>query len=180
VSDGSVVWECGGQTINAIPSPIRFNDFVVCMSGYRGAASRAIPLTSVGDVTDSPSLLWKHDQGTPYVPSPTVSGHRLFFTAGTADVMTCLDLTTGKPVSDRLRLDGPGNTYASPLAANGHVYFIGREGTAVVVKNEPPFEVVSRCSLNGTFDASPVAVGGQLFLRSWNKLYCLQMSEGAQ
>lgn len=50
------------------------------MSGFKGAASFAIPLTSTGDVTGSPSLLWKHDQGTPYVPSPTLSGYRLYFT----------------------------------------------------------------------------------------------------
>lgn len=174
VQNGDVIWECGGQTTNAIPSPIRFGDFVVCMSGYRGAASFAIPLSSTGDVTNAPSLLWKHDQGTPYVPSPTVSGSRLFFTAQTTDVMSCIDLETGRPVSERLRLDGPGNMYASPLAANGFVYFIGRNGTAVVVRDDSSFEIVARNTIDGTFDASPVAVGRQLFLRSWTKLYCIQ------
>jgi len=174
VENGDVIWECGGQTTNAIPSPLQFDDFVVCMSGYRGAAAFAIPLTSTGDVTESSSLLWKHTQGTPYVPSPTICGSRLYFTAQTTDLMTCLDATTGRPVSERVRLNGPGNTYASPLAANGYVYFLGRNGTTVVVKDGSSPEIVATNTLSGTFDASPVAVGRQLFLRSWTGLYCIQ------
>lgn len=52
VATGDIVWESGGQTINAIPSPIRYDDFVVCMSGYKGAASYAIPLYATGDLTN--------------------------------------------------------------------------------------------------------------------------------
>jgi outer membrane protein assembly factor BamB len=174
VENGDVIWECGGQTTNAIPSPLRFDDFVVCMSGYRGAASFAIPLNSTGDLTDSASLLWKHNQGTPYVPSPTISGSRIYFTAQTTDIMTCLDASTGQPISERMRLNGPGNMYASPLAANGYVYFLGRNGTAVVVRDGSSPEIIATNTLSGTFDASPVAIGRQLFLRSWTGLYCLQ------
>jgi len=31
-SDGKLLWECGGQTVNAIPSPVRYKDSVICMS----------------------------------------------------------------------------------------------------------------------------------------------------
>ncbi len=173
VESGDVVWECGGQTVNAIPSPVRFEDFVVCMSGFKGAASFAIPLTSTGDVTGSPSLLWKHDQGTPYVPSPTLSGYRLYFTGSNSDVMTCLDVRTGKPIAERKRLSGLGELYASPLAANGHVYFLGRHGTTAVVRDNDATEIVAINFINDSFDATPIAVGKQLFLRSWTKLYCV-------
>ena len=60
------------------------------------------------------------------------------------------------------------------MAANGHLYFIGREGTTVVVKDNENLDVVSVNSLQDAIDASPVAVGNRLFLRSWTKLYCLQ------
>jgi outer membrane protein assembly factor BamB len=174
VGTGEVIWECGGQTVNAIPSPVRYEDFVVCMSGFKGAASFAIPLTSSGDVTDSASLLWKHDQGTPYVPSPTLSGHRLYFTGSNSDVMTCLDVRTGTPIAERKRLSGVGDIYASPVAANGHVYFLGRQGTTAIVRDSDATEIVATNSINDSFDATPVAIGRQLFLRSWTKLYCIE------
>lgn len=173
VATGDIVWESGGQTINAIPSPIRFEDFVVCMSGYKGAASYAIPLNATGDLTGTNAFVWTYHTGTPYVPSPTVSENRLYFTGGNNDILTALDLQTGKALIEKQRL-GIGNTYASPLAANGKIYFIGREGTSVVINDGPHAEVLSKNVIADTFDASPVTVGKQLLLRSWTKLYSIE------
>ncbi|MBC7965646.1 MAG: PQQ-binding-like beta-propeller repeat protein [Fuerstia sp.] len=173
VENGDVVWECGGQTTNAIPSALRFADSVICMSGYRGAASFSIPLNSKGDVTGTEQIRWSHPAGTPYVPSPTLAGRRLVFTGGNSDILTCLDAETGKALIERRRLPGVGGFYASPLAANGHLYFVGREGTTVVLKDNETLDVVGTNTLEGTFDASPIAVGKQLFLRSWNKVFCI-------
>lgn len=172
-SNGNVLWECGGQTINAIPSAVQFEDMVVLMSGYKGAAAYAIPLAATGDVTGTKQIRWSHQEGTPYVPSPAVSGHRLYFTGGNSDILTVLDLKTGKPIAQKQRL-GIGNTYASPLVAGGRVYFVGREGTMVVIKDDDSCEVLSKNTIADTFDASPVACDNQLFLRSWSKLYCVQ------
>jgi outer membrane protein assembly factor BamB len=173
VTTGDVLWECGGQTTNAIPSPLRFQDLAICVSGYRGAASFAIPLESAGDITGSDKIRWSYPEGTPYVPSPSASGNRLYFTGGLGDILTVLDMTTGKPIRDRIRLSGVGNCYASPLIADGRVYIIGREGGAVVLQDAAPFDTLATSQLEGNFDASPVAVGNQLFLRSWNRLYCI-------
>ena len=171
VADGKVLWECGGQTTNAIPSPLQFEELAVCMSGYRSAASFAIPLNSAGDVTGTDRIRWSFPEGTPYVPSPTLSGNRLYFTGNTGDILTVLDAAAGKPLTQKKRLSGVGNCYASPLAAGGHIYITGREGTTVVLQDKPPFDVVATSHLEGNFDASPVAVGSQLLLRSWNTLY---------
>lgn len=172
-SDGKLLWECGGQTVNAIPSPIRFGDFAICMSGYRGSLACSIPLNSRGNVTESNTLGWKVNQGTPYVPSPVISGTRLLFTAGNTNVLSCIDATTGKPLIERVRLPGIGTLYASPIWANRHFYFTSREGTTVVVRDNETLDVVATNELPGVFDASPVAVDNQLFLRSWTKLYCI-------
>jgi len=171
VADGKVLWECGGQTTNAIPSPLQFAETAICMSGYRGAASFAIPLNSSGDVSGTDRIRWSFPEGTPYVPSPTLIGNRLYFTGNTGDILTVLDADSGKPLAQKKRLSGVGNCYASPLAAGGYIYITGREGTTVVLQDKPPFDVVATSHLDGNFDASPVAVGRQLLLRSWNTLY---------
>jgi outer membrane protein assembly factor BamB len=173
VADGDMLWECGGQTVNAIPSPVQFGDFVVCMSGYKGAASYAIPLNSSGDLTGLDRFVWTFHTGTPYVPSPTVSGNRLYFTGGNNDILTALDLASGKAVIEKQRL-GIGNTYASPLAAGGKVYFVGREGATTVISDDAEAKILSKNIISDTFDASPVVIGKQLLLRSWSKLYSIE------
>ncbi len=92
---------------------------------------------------------------------------------GNNDILTLLDLETGKPLIEKQRL-GIGNTYASPLAVNGRIYFVGREGTTVVISDDASAEVLSKNVINDTFDASPVAIGKQLLLRSWTKLYSIE------
>ncbi len=171
---GEVRWECGGQTTNAIPSPIRFQDIAIIMSGYRGNYACAIPLNSKGDITDKGLVRWQHKQGTPYVPSPIISGERLFFTAGNTDVLSCIHAQTGNVLLERRRLEDIKSFYASPMLANGHLYFTGREGTTVILRDDEKLEVVAVNTLNDTIDASPVAVDDQLFLRSWTKLYCIR------
>ncbi|MFN7873930.1 MAG: FG-GAP-like repeat-containing protein [Pirellula sp.] len=171
---GTVLWECGGQTVNAIPSPIRFNDSVICMSGYRGSLACSIPLTSQGDVTNSTKVQWKITQGTPYVPSPILAGTRLLFTAGNTNALSCIDASTGKPLLERMRLNAIGSIYASPILAGGHFYFTSREGTTVVVKDNESLDIVAVNTLDDVIDASPVAVDDQMFLRSWKKLYCIE------
>src|SRR5262249_51867058 len=64
LASGKVIWECGGFTVNCIPSPLLYRDQAILVSGYRGAMAKAVPLDSKGDVTDK--VTWQHDRGTPY------------------------------------------------------------------------------------------------------------------
>jgi outer membrane protein assembly factor BamB len=171
LATGKVIWECGGQTVNAIPSPVASDGLAICMSGYRGSAARAIPLDSVGDVTEKPA--WRHDRGTPYVPSPLLLGGRLYFTQGNTQLLTCLEVKTGKVVFERERLPGLSSLYASPAAARDRIYLTGRDGTVLVIKAGDKVEVLATNSLGEGIDASPAIVGKQIFLRGEKHLYCI-------
>jgi outer membrane protein assembly factor BamB len=162
------------MTVNAIPSPVTAGGVVFAMSGYQGSGARAIPLDANGDVTDTDKVLWKHDRGTPYVPSPLLVADRLYFTQANNALLTVLDSKTGKPILDRVRLPGDSSYYASPVAAAGRVYFVGRDGTTVVLKQSDKFEVLAVNRLSDPVDASPVVVGRQLFLRGEKNLYCIE------
>ena len=174
LATGQVIWECGGQTVNAIPSPLVADGVAYCMSGYRGAAAFAIPLDSVGDLTDSDQPLWQHGQGTPYVPSPILYGGQLYFTRGNSAVLSCLDAATGKPIFEQQRLPDLADLYASPVAAAGRIYFVDRDGTTQVIQAGPKLEVLAANRLEEPVDASPVLVGKQIFLRSSRHVYCIQ------
>ncbi len=174
LATGEVIWECGGQTVNVIPSPVTEEGVVYCVSGYRGNAAYAIPLDSKGDITDSGKVLWRHDRGTPYIPSPLLYEGRLYFTNGLANPMTCLDAATGKPIFDTVRLPEIDRIYASPVAAAGRVYFTGKDGATVVLKHGDKFEVLVINQLGEPVDASPAIVGRQMFVRGKQHLYCLE------
>jgi outer membrane protein assembly factor BamB len=171
---GEELWRCGGMTVNAIPSPVTAGGVLYCMSGYRGAAAFALPLDARGDVTEGDKVLWRYNQGTPYVPSPLLLGDRLYFTSANNALLTILDIKTGKPVLDRARLPGQKSFYASPIAAAGRVYLVDRDGTTVVLKQGDKLEVLAINRLKDPIDASPAAAGKQLFLRGEKYLYCIE------
>jgi len=180
LADGSIIWECGGQTVNCIPSPVAADDVVYCMSGFRGNALLAISLDATGDITNSDRIVWQRNRGTPYVPSPLLTDHRLFFTASNRAVLSCLDARTGDVLMEQTRLPGLSSLYASPASAADRVYFVGRDGTTLVIRKGPKLEVLATNRLDDPIDGSPAIVGKQMFLRGHNFLYCLKASSNPQ
>jgi outer membrane protein assembly factor BamB len=174
LANGEVLWQCGGLTVNCIPSAVRFEDTAICMSGYTGAAAFAIPLDATGDVTGTDKILWSHKRGTPYVPSPLLTGDRLYFTQVNTPFLTCLDAKTGAVILNRQRLPGLGDLYASPVEADGRIYITDREGTTLVIERGDKFKVLSTNRLGEPIDASPAVVGKQMFLRGPKHLYCIE------
>lgn len=174
LATGKVIWECGGQTLNAIPCPIVNDGMAICMSGYKGALACAVALDARGDVTGTNKVIWKHARGTPYVPSPILAGGKLWFTQRNDNVHTCLDARTGKVIFEKERLPRLTSLYASPVGAKDRIYFTGRDGTIVVIKQAGKVEVLATNKLGEPVDASPAIVGKQLFLRGDKHLYCIE------
>ncbi|MGH7226853.1 MAG: PQQ-binding-like beta-propeller repeat protein, partial [Gemmataceae bacterium] len=174
LADGRVLWKCGGLTVNCIPSAVRYGDSVICMSGYKGAAAFRIALDARGDVTGTDKILWTYKRGTPYVPSPLLSGNRLYFTRTNEPLLTCLNAKTGEVILDRQRLRAQRSLYGSPVEADGRIYITDRDGTTMVLQRGDTLKVLSVNRLNEPIDASPAVVGKQLFLRGAKHLYCIE------
>lgn len=174
LATGDVIWECGGQASNPIPSPVVLGETVYCMTGYRGFAVYAIPLDAKGDITGTDKIAWNRKDAAPYVSSPVLYEGRLWFTKSREAIVSSLDAKTGEPVIERERLPGIRSLYASPVAAAGRIYFSGREGTTVVLENSSKLEVLATNEIGEGIDASPALVGKQLFLRGTQHLYCIE------
>ena len=170
---GALIWECGGQTSNTIPSIVADSENVYAISGYRGNMAMAITLGGKGDLTDSDSVKWQVTRGTPYVPSPLLYSGRLWFTQGNDAVITCVDPKTGKTHYSQERLEGPSGFYASPVGVSDRVYLAGRNGKTAVIKNSDSLDVIAVNELDGEIDASPAVSGNALFVRSHDHLYCI-------
>jgi hypothetical protein len=71
------------------------------------------------------------------------------------------------------RLDGVPNVFASPVGAKGRVYFPGQEGTTLVIKHGPSYEVLAKNVLDDGFNASPALVDNEIYLRGFKNLYSI-------
>jgi outer membrane protein assembly factor BamB len=169
---GDVVWETPGMTQNAIPTPVYQDGLVFLTSGFRGNALLAIRLAEAkGDISGSPAIAWSHDRDTPYVPSPLLYGSELYLLKDRKGLLSCFDARTGKLLYGPERITDVPNVYASPIGAAGRIYVAGREGTTAVIRRGPEFEVLATNVLEDGFDASPVAVDSELYLRGQRYLY---------
>ena len=173
---GEIIWETTGTTLNAISCPIQFGSNVICMAGYRGNRAFSIGLDSKGEVA-AKETKWEINRGTPYVPSPTISENRLYFTKGMSAILNCVNAESGKEFYSAVRIEGLKNLYASPVAVNGRVYIPSREGATAVVKDADEYELLAVNKLDDSIDASPVVAGDRLLLRGHRNLYCIGESK---
>ncbi len=183
---GTVVWETTGTTLNAIPCPVRYKDHVILMGGYQGNEAFSIDLRSQGKINDSligpqQAIKWRLKRNTPYVPSPLVTGDRIYFTKSLNAILNCFNAESGKPIFKTkeghplpIRLPQLKQMYGSPVATKDFIFLTSREGTTLVIKNSPKFEIISTNSLTEEIDASPAIVGNQIFLRGKRNLYCIE------
>jgi len=140
----------------------------VC-TGYDAPQLLAIRPDGRGDVT-SKNVVWELKHDAPLSPSPLLVGDELYIMSDKG-VATCLEATTGKVHwSERI-----GGSYsASPIHANGRIYFLSEQGQTVVVRAGKNFDEIARNDLKERALASPAAVDGALFIRTEKHLYKIQ------
>ncbi len=171
---GEELWSLSGMTVNTIPSPIYRDGVVYLASGYRGNMLQAVAVdVAEGEVDGESELLWQYERDTPYVPSVLAYGDQLYFIKHFRNILTSLDARTGEVVFNQQRLDGIDNVYASPVAAAGRIYILGRGGDAVVLEHGREYKLLAKNVLDDGFDASPAIVDGELYLRGREHLYCI-------
>jgi len=174
LASGELLWEWSGLTPNVIPTPVYRDGVAYVMSGFRGAAIAALRLTGAkGDLTDTNAVLWTGSRNTSYVRSPLLFDGRLYVLKAGSGILTCLDATSGRAVFGPQRLTSLGDFYASPVAAGGRVYLVGREGTTEVLRAGDAYSVLATNHLDERFSASPAVVGDALLLRGERHLYCV-------
>ena len=174
LESGKLLWESRDVTAGPIPSPVAAQGLVYVTGGYRESILQAISLSKAhGNAAASRAIVWEIDHDSPYVSSPLVYNGFLYFIKDYKNFLSCCDALTGEPYYVRQRLNGISDIYSSPSAAQGRIYIAGRNGVTMVIKHGSTFEVLAQNKLNDRFDASPVIVGKELYLRGHENLYCI-------
>ena len=171
---GKIVWQSKGLTMNPIPSPVYSDGMVFATSGFQGNNLKAVRLAEAkGDITGTGAIVWSLDRDTPYVPSPLLYNGILYILKTNNGLLSAFEAKTGKPHFQLQRLEGVPNVFSSPVGAKNRVYITGREGTTLVIKNAPAFEILAKNTLDDGFDASPALVDKEILLRGYKYLYSI-------
>jgi outer membrane protein assembly factor BamB len=114
-----------------------------------------------------PEVAWRNNKNAPKMCSPLLVNDLLFY-IDDGGIVSCVDPETGEP-HYRERLGGKFS--ASPVAAEGKIYFASREGVVTVLPATKEFKILAQNSLEGSLMASPIAIGSTLYLRTDKALY---------
>jgi outer membrane protein assembly factor BamB len=120
-------------------------------------------------VTDT-HLAWRTTKGAPLTPSVLLVGEELY-TVSDMGVASCFDARTGK-VHWQERLEG--NYSASPLAAEGRIYFQNETGTGTVVEASRTFTKLATNRLEERTLASYAVAENAFFIRTASSLYRIE------
>lgn len=164
---GDELWRVDhGDGYSNVPRPVFDGARVYLDTGFNKAQLWAVRVDGSGDVTDT-HVDWRQLQQMPTMPSPVVTDG-LIFVISDGGVATCLDAEKNKVVW-RERVGGQYS--ASPLLGGGRIYFCSHEGKTTVIEASSDYQVLAENSLEGRLMASPVAIDGDLVLRTDTHLY---------
>ncbi len=165
---GQIHWKTDGPTEQFIASMVFNGDLFFVTGGYPERHILAIQPDGHGNVTDS-HIRWRTKRGAAYVPSPILSGDYLLVVADSG-IASCFDAASGeRHWMERL----PGGHSASPVTAEGRVYFTSDLGITSVVEAGKEFNVLAQNEIGERVSASVAVSHGQIFLRSHRHLFCI-------
>ncbi len=165
---GSRLWTVRGLARECIPTPVSGNGLLYVVSGPNGTHF-AIKPGGQGDVTDS-HVVWKNDRGTSFVPSAIMVGKR-YYLADDKGIASCFDAASGTLLW-RKRFGG--KFTASPVAADGKLFFVNEAGSTLVLDaTQPDYVELARNDIGDDVYASPAISQGRFFLRTVTQLVCI-------
>ena len=165
--NGKELWQVTyGEGFSNVPMPVYGDGLVFICTGFQQPSLLAVRLDGRGDVTKS-KVVWKLDRGVPLTPSPLLVGNELYLVTDNG-IATCVDAKTGK---EYWRARVGGNHSASPIYADGKIYFLSEEGESVVVAPGQQLKHLATNQVDGRTLASMAVAGGSIFIRSETHLY---------
>jgi outer membrane protein assembly factor BamB len=125
-----------------------------------------------GDVTGNQSITSWSIPVTPDVSIPLVVDG-LVYLLHKDGKLQCLELETGKELY--FERTHTVQHRVSPIYADGHIYFCGKDGVCTVVKAGREFQIVASNDMEGEpITASPVVADGTLYIRTYAALYAIR------
>jgi outer membrane protein assembly factor BamB len=180
---GKEVWRLSGGGDIPVPGPVGAHDRVYITNAHGSDAPLyAIRLDAQGDIslgedeTSNTYVSWSIPRGGAYMQTPLVYGD-LLYNCRDNGVLSVYDAKTGDRKYQQRLGGGGGGFTASPVAADGKVYFTSEEGDVYVVKAGPKYELLATNALDEVTMASPAISEGTLYFRTRTHLIAVGKAE---
>ena len=165
---GQRIWTVTSTGEGVVPSVVVGDGLAFTASGFGDSTIRAVRIDGRGDVTKT-HMAWESKDDVPRVPSMLyVSPH--LYSVTESGIAKCFKGTTGE-VLWRERLGG--KVSASPVWADGKIYFLSEKGETTIIEDGPQFKVVATNDLGEKCCASLAISQGNIFIRAEKTLYCI-------
>lgn len=183
LNTGKELWWMKGHGDIPVPTPVVAHDLIYITNAHGGKSPvYAIKTTAEGNITfaaegdgaagppsePGPHFGWAHLNIGNYMQTPVVYGDYIYLCRDQG-IMACYEAKTGKKIYRERLAEGIGWT-ASPVAADGKVYFTNEEGGVYVIKAGPTYEVLAKNSLGEITMATPAISDGVLYFRTQKHL----------
>jgi outer membrane protein assembly factor BamB len=169
---GEEIWRMSGGGDCPVPTPVLGHGLIFLMSAH-GPRSPiyAVRMDAAGDVSlrngasTNEHVAWSVLRGGSYMQTPLIYGDNLY-SCHVTGVLSCYEAATGKQwYKERLGAGGDGFT-ASPVAAEGRLYFTSEQGSVYVVKPGNEFGVLATNEMGEVCMASPAISEGAIYFRT--------------
>jgi outer membrane protein assembly factor BamB len=166
-STGKEIWRVSyADGFSNVPRPVFGHGLVYIATGFQEPSLLAVRVDGSGDVTKT-HIVWTLRRGAPLTPSPLLVGDELYV-VNDGGIATCLDAKTGGTHWVQ-RLGG--SYSASPVFADGRIYFLSEEGMARVIAPGREFRVLATSKIDGDTLGSMAIANGSIFIRTDSYLY---------
>lgn len=164
---GTALWTCSGlgNEIYAMPTVNEKRDLIVGISGHNGPLLAVKP-GGKGEVMPA----WRQAGKNPQRVGSGVFHEGKLFIADAPGFVECIDPKSGEPLwKERLE----GNLWGSMLLADGKLYVSSLEGDTYVLAAGPKYKLLAHNKLGEPLYAAPAVSNGEIFLRTYQNLYCI-------
>ncbi len=171
-STGRLLWTLGPNSEVVVATPVVGEGVAFITAGYPPVrpvyavrAGQRGDLTLPVDSRTSAAIAWSHGRGGTYIPTPVFyRGH--LYTVNNNGILTCYRADTGAQVY-QTRLGSAGASFAaSPVAADGRLYFASETGEVFVMRAGPAPELLATNTMDEVVMATPAMSGGLLVVRT--------------
>ena len=169
--NGKELWNITYSGYSNASRTVIYKDNAIINSGYGKPhlISVKIDPSAAGDISGT-HINWDIFKRVPKRSSPIIVGDQLYMTTDEG-ILTCLDAKTGESNwSDRM----PGHYSASPIFADGKLYFFSEMGHCYVIAPGGDYNLISKNKLDSGFMASPAISGKAIYARSKTHLYRIE------
>ncbi|MDA2927134.1 PQQ-binding-like beta-propeller repeat protein [Acidobacteria bacterium AH-259-G07] len=178
IQTGQELWRLTGGGDIPVPTPV-VADGLIFITNAHGAMAPiyAIRVRARGDISlqgDASSdeyIAWSQKRGGAYMQTPLVRGEYLYSCRNNG-VLSCYQAKTGERLYQK-RLGKGGGFTASPVSADGKIYFSSEDGDIYVIKAGPEFELLAVNSMGEICMATPAISEGTLFVRTQRHLVAI-------